>query len=246
MKKLLTGALLLTAISASAVVPDQLLSMPCRTEIEKFLKKQGSKDQWRRTVDPEEGVMAFSSPTDTIGRWVEIQTFENPHVYAYDAQKTVVREWGVKNCELVNSSDTKPMSILKGKNVFNDEKLKSVVESGKKSLIYVWSPTMVYSLQNMEVFKKMAKEMELEFIPVLDPNQNVENAQKVLSQFQPDLKAEKHRSLEILMREGAAHFPSSFLVHNGKISKRIFGAWTAEKLAPKLKEELIMLESEGH
>lgn len=229
--------------NAFAVVPDELLDISCRSAIEKVLKKSESKDKWVRTIDPQVGVQAYRSPTKKFAKWIEIQTFENPYVFVFENQKTRVYQFDKKTCVPLNDSDVRPLNFLKAKKEgFTDKKLQALVESDKPSMIYIWSPSMVYSMREMQVFRDAAKKMNVEFVPVLDFTQPAEHAKKALAHYGQEVEIQKFQSLELYMREGDVHFPSTFVVGYNRISDLIFGALTPELLEARLHKELMTIQ----
>ena len=239
---LLTG-IMLSSHALAALVPEPLFSMSCRNDIEKVLKKHQSKDRWVRTIDPQTGVLAFRTPTKEIGQWLEIQTFPNPYVFFFESKFTKVYQWSGKDCTILNDTTNKPLDFLGSKKKgFTDEVLKNYVESDAPAMIYIWSPAMVYSMKEMSVFRKVAKEMDLQFIPLLDFGENSEEAKKLISGYEPDLEIKKVQSVELYMREGTTHFPSTYIAGYGRISNRIFGVMPAEDLKEQVNDELAFIK----
>lgn len=228
-----------------AAVPERFYDLPCRKEIERTLTKAGSKDKWVRTVDPQKDVQAYRSRTKEFAKWVEVQSFENPYLFVYETSKTRVYQWDKSNCSVLINSDTKPMNILKrNNNSFTDKSLQALLTAGKRAMIYIWSPTMVYSMKEMHVFKKVAESLGLEFIPVLEFYSSIEEAKKIFASYKLIIPYQKLNSLELYMREGTIHFPISFIVANKRISSRIFGAMSEIELTQAVAKELADLQQE--
>ncbi len=243
MKLSLLVAGLLLSMNLWALVPDPFLSISCRNEIEQVIKKHASKDKWTRTVDPQQGVLSFRSPTKEIGKWVEIQSFPNPYVFFFEKRFTKVYQWDGKTCSVLNDTTNKPLSFLTSKKAgFTDAKLKKYVESDKPAMIYVWSPSMVYSMSEMKVFRQVAKDLDLEFVPVLDFNENPAVAKKLIAKYEPDMEMHKFQSLELYMREGTIHFPSTYIAGLNRISNRIFGVFPADLLKEEVLDELAFIK----
>lgn len=246
MKRKLVFMTVMMSLNSLAGLPGKLSTIACIGDIEKVVKKANSTDKWFRTVDPQENVFAYRTPTSKLGIWVEIQSFPNPYVFIYDSKKTRVYQWNAKTCETMINSDVKPLEFLNNKKAtFTDEALKKLVEAEKKSMIYIWSPTMVYSVKEMSVFRQVAKELGLNFIPILDYADSAKEAQNVINNYQTGIKVEKFRSVELYMREGTNHFPSTFIVGHNKISKKIFGVLNHEMLTTRVNKELIDISADG-
>lgn len=223
-----------------ADLPSKLTTMPCSNEIEKVLTKLESTDKWVETVNPQQGVLAFRSPTKKLAKWVEIQSFENPYLFYFETDKTKVMQWDSKTCATIVNSESKPLEFLrKHSSNFTDENLQSLIEAKKLSMIYIWSPTMAYSMSEMGVFRKVAETMEINFVPVLDFYDDPATSKKLLSGYKQDIKIQKFQSLELYMREGTIHFPSTYIVGKGKISRKIQGVLTPELLIESINGELV-------
>ncbi len=227
------------SVEAWAYLPEEIVTHKCRKVLEKTLKKNASKDNWVRTVDPQKDVQAFRSPTENLGTWVEIQTFENPYLFVFSPDKSHVYKFSGKDCSVLTSTDTKAMNFLNYKgDGFTDLKLKELVKADKPSMIYIWSPDMVYSMSEMSVFKQVAKEQGLQFVPVLDMSQSPEEAKKLSSGHGLNIPMTKLQSVELYMREGNLHFPTTFIVGRNRISDRVFGVLTPQLLTERVLEEV--------
>lgn len=245
MKKILLLMSALGTLNAFASLPSELSAIKCRFDIEKVVKAAGSKDKWFRTIDPASNVMSFRSPTSEIGRWIEVQSHPDPYVFVFDNKKTKVKQFSGHNCTPLNVSDVRPLKIadIKGDKL-TDKDIQKHAESKKKFLYYTWSPSMTYSVKEMHVFKKVAAKLGMEFVPVLDPFESMKNAQKVIKDFNLDIKARKIGSIELYMREGMNHYPSSFVMIDGKISRLLFGVMDEVTLEQRILTQLSNLAKE--
>lgn len=239
MKMFMLTALAVWSLEGFAKLPPHLQGMACEKEIQVVLTKQGAADDWSRTVDPGENVMAFRTPTSEIGRWIEIQSFPNPYLMILEPTKSKVYEWDAKTCTTLKLNTVPGVPFKKAKSSdFNDAKLGELLKEKKQALIYVWSPTMTYSVTEMHTFLKVAKDMNLEFIPVFDFLDTQKRAEEVISQRMPQIKLSRFSSIELYMRQGSLHFPSSFVVSHGKISDRIFGVKQEKELKDVIASEM--------
>lgn len=241
---ILIGSFLVSS-QMKAAVPERFYDLPCRKQIEKVLTKVGSRDRWVRTVDPQKNVFAYRSRTRELAKWVEIQSFPNPYLFIYETKKTRVYQWDKTGCTVMSDTDAPALNILSGKkNSFTDKSIEMLLAKDKRAMIYIWSPTMVYSMKEMHVFKKVAESSGLEFIPVIGSYSSVEEAKKYFAPYKLEIPYQKLNSLELYMREGAIHFPSTFIVANKRISARIFGAMPEEELTKAVAVELADLQGE--
>lgn len=243
MKVSLLVAGLILSSNLWALVPEPLFMISCRKDIEKVIKKHASKDKWVRTVDPQQGVQSFRSPTKEIGKWIEIQSFPDPYVFFFEKRFTKVYQWNGKDCSLLNDTTNRPLSFLKDKKSgFDDAKLKTFVEAEKPAMIYIWSPSMVYSMSEMKVFRQVAKDLDLEFVPVLDFNQNSATAKKLIAKYEPEVEINRFQTLELYMREGTTHYPSTYIAGHNRISNRIFGVLPADLLKEAVLDQMAFIK----
>jgi len=239
MKRFLALLSLCATLPAWAEFPSQLFHLKCRSQMEKVLKEAGSLDQWTKTVDPAPGVMSFRSPTNELGRWVEVQSHPSPYVFVFEQKQTKVRQFDGKDCKGLVVSQTKPLNVLNVKGAkITDADVSKFTKNPNGTMVYVWSPSMTYSMQEMGVFQKVAKEMNLTFVPVLDPQADFKVAEKMKKIYKFDFELKKAASLELHMREATIHFPTTYVMKGGHISKLIFGAMDAKTLKNTINDEL--------
>lgn len=243
MKLLVPMILSMASLMAHAQLPSDLNDIKCGKEINSILKKNGAKDEWTRTVDPQPGVRAYRTPTKEFAKWVEVQSFADPYVFIFDTKKSKIYQFDKKSCAPLMNVEGKPLEVVQTKKApFTDSDLKSLVESEDFSLVYVWSPVMTYSMTEMGVFINIAKELNVKFVPVLDYNFKSEDADKYLAPHVTGVKIQRGKSLELYMREANIHFPSSYIVGNNRISPRIFGVLTPDLLRERVLDELAALK----
>ena len=236
-------ALVLASFHAKAFLPESLESLPCKEEAIAIVKKAKSKNGWVRTADPEANVKSYRSPTQEIGKWVEIHTTPNPHVFVFSHKSSKIYQFDAKTCKQQLNIEQPVFSFLAQKGPsFTDENLSELVKSDKPSMVYIWSPSMIYSMKEMGVFIKIAKELNVNFIPVLDYKESIADGKKYVSPYQPDLEINRLKSVELFMREGTTHFPSTYIVGNNFISHRIFGVLTPELLRERVLDELAIMK----
>ena len=136
---------------------------------------------------------------------------------------------------------------------WSNDDLKSLVMSGKKGIIYSWSPKYVYSVLEMPRFEKLAKKLGYEFIAVVDPRVSREEVVSALDMMnKKNLLGQKRNlassgffrnvSMDLHTREEFNHFPVIFIYNNKKIHERsITGALSNnefQKLAKNFTREL--------
>lgn len=224
-------------------LPDEMIHLKCQEQIEKDLGKYVQNPNWQRNVDPQLNVKSYSAPSDQFGRWVEIQTFKDTYLHIFELSKTHTFQYSHKNCKYIYNSDMPALDFLKKKtqNTFTDDEFEKIVNKNEFSLIYAWSPTMIYSMSEMHIFQQACKKLGLKFIPVLDYTQSIEDAKNQLSKYKKDIAIRHYKSIELEMRGGLTHFPVSYVVGKKIISQKIFGAFTSDLLDREMKKRIDLI-----
>lgn len=212
----------------------------CTKKINSELLHFKSKNEWVEVAPIKLGTRLFRSPTKDFGRWVQLQTGSDGYrlmsatskmnetiTLDADCKKTIQRF----NAKRVPASQFRDQDILKIKN------------SMRPSMIYVWSPGMVYSVRSSDIFAQAAKDLKMNFVSVLDNSADENYARATLKHYNvKNLSLKKNASLELLMRETLVHFPSVLIVERGQVSRKpIVGVYTSEKLKEKLTVERLQL-----
>lgn len=226
--------------------------IPCQKQVSAFLKNEFSKDgiQWERVVDQDSQTQVYRASRD-LGHWYELQVSEKnpPKIFYISSKLNKNFEWNKKTCAMTQSegrglmfkqetagarpADSAPESF------FTDSDLKNLVASGKSGVIYVWSPRMVYSVTEFRVFRDVAKKLNIEFVPVLDPFVHESEARGAAKSVQAEFKGRRLASVDLYMRNSTLHFPTVFVYGNGKInSRRVIGVLPPEGLEITFKEWL--------
>lgn len=246
MKKMLSvvalgTTLAVTAMAKSSPEPTPIKNMACHKQVFKELAKHTKSFEWNRSVNPQAGQLSYKTPTSTFGKWIELKLADDIVVYILDTEKSVIKKWKVKTCENFFSNSYKPLDFLKEKKkYFSDEKLKKLVDAKTFSLIYLWSPSMVYSVQEMGEFQKVAKANKMTFLPVLSHSDSRKHAQSEIQRMKLKVPIVTMQSLELFMRSPGLHYPMTFVVGKGVISQSIFGvmpeADLTEEVAKRVRE----------
>ena len=117
---------------------------------------------------------------------------------------------------------------------FDDKKLAQLIaDSQHGALIYVWSPRMVYSVQNMETALRAAETSGLKFVALHDS--------RVPDSELPGLPiaSEAMCSQQLIANDALRHFPSAFVVNQHGIHRHaIVGAMPASAWASSIAQRL--------
>lgn len=214
----------------------------CLKEFEKFSQSQQlfQKDM-REVVSDGHKETVFRNYSNPIGQWREIHRTEGkaPFVLELNDEKIVKHSFN-EDCKLVSSDEPLPfilqkVFVTKTPEDWKNEDLRAVVNSGKKGMIYTWSPKFIYSVEWYPQAEKMAHAMGFEFVPVVDPRvskneieaafkhmQKISNDKRLERTFASWAKPKFHRNLstDLYMRSGFNHFPVTYIYHHKKIHPR--------------------------
>lgn len=204
----------------------------------------GDMGAWIKQPSPNENEQIFRKPTNKFGVWLETHLFKDKGPISYTiTNKKVQKNQYDQKCRIQNSYDegfdfskTYPDSSV---TFLTDEKLEELIRSEKNKLVYVWSPEMVYSAENLPKYKKTAEELKIEFVPVLDPRSNETDHVSQATFYKFEKTKYKLNSVELFMRNATLHFPTVFLIKNNKLADfRISGVYDQFRFKKELTKEL--------
>lgn len=246
MKRIL-GACVCAALLAGQALADNsdaINDAVCAKEVKAKLAEWNSTSQWQRQVDPATGAQSYRSPTKTFGTWVEVQKHPAKSVVMAMSAKGLTAVTYEKSCEpIATTKKYEALSAEKGgKHYFTDMDLVNLVNSKKSGMIYVWSPGMVYSVDEFQTFKNTAKKLGLQFTVVMDPYADQKYARQIAQQRKLPLDDKRVESVELLMRNMGVHFPMTLVYHKGQLSRNpIIGVMHAPQLEKELRSQIAAL-----
>ena len=256
---LLLMAVAFKAQAASPILPEvPFKKIPCEKNVSEFLKTEfaGTTPDWNREIDADSMTRTYRASKKT-GQWYELNISEKeaPKLYYISADESKDYTWDTKSCSqqvakhggLVLFKNDKKKKVES----FTDKDLEKLLAGKTSGIIYLWSPHMVYSMTEFRVFRDVAKAKGIEFIPVLDPAVDINEAKAAFKKIPVDINSRKLASSEIktklefsgrklasvdlYMRNGTTHFPSTFVYANGKLNpRRLIGVFGAEGLAQNI------------
>ncbi len=242
MKIWLISLILTSTYSFAGILPEKLEdTLVCKKEIIKIVSKIGVKEEWIRIAESHEGTFIFRAPTKKFGSWVEIHSGPHPMLLTFSNKKTRRQVWQKDSCKVKELKDLAPLKFLtrKAKNSFRDQELSKLINSKKPTLIYIWSPSMIYSFRQMKDFITAAKETGVNFLPLHDNEEPIKFVKAALKHAKLNINTRPMVSLELIMRGADLHYPASFVVGKGKISEKIFGVKPVDFLVDDIKEILL-------
>lgn len=224
-------------------------NFPCKKSILEELNKFGFQN-WRPIADPSMGVKAYRGPSNQFGVWNELRFTEdkkNVKLYRINTEKFEITRWD-PSCK--KTSEEK-VSILKDnlqdkkENWFSDKDLMKALKKHKKGIVYIWSPSMVYSMREYHIFKNFSKKNGFVFIPILDEKASKQNAMNAADQYKFDQGSRKLASVELMQRTSSTHFPKTYVFSNQKISRDpILGVMPEKTMSELVQKKLAILEQQ--
>lgn len=223
MKKFALAILLLSQMAAATplLTPKETYnSFTCKKKITELEKNWGAVGEWKGHVSVE-GTMGLLKRTNKFAHWIVVEesngietaTLMNPG----NAQKVVFD----KKCKgTLNLYAHNQFSNQKG---VNDTKLLKELMNNQKGIIGLWSPGMQHSASAISRIEKVAKDLKLPVLWVMDPFASDKVAKDFLkSRKIASVEVRKNSSLELFYRDSTMHYPAFFVYKNGEIKGNVF------------------------
>lgn len=143
-------------------------------------------------------------------------------------------------------SESEPEKLRKPSNedrVFDDESIYKILQSGITTIVYTWSPYMPLSFTGIPNIQNAAKFVGAKVIYVVDPTSDPADVQKVLKSIKSKPEwAIPWESDELRVRGFGLHYPTSVLLHKGKISRAYSGHKSVEGFVKWAKNQIEVIE----
>lgn len=249
---------LLFICSLEASPPD-FEKVQCKGVVKELFSKNVEEfGVWRSTFPDSFVYEAFRFHPYFPTNWSEVQISKKDMIVrTYDGKDLKEANIG-SDCSLNFQKIDFPFELKKNEKLdtdFDDQKLivyLKTLKKNKSALFYLWSPKFSYSVTHYPFVEKYARDLGLEFIPLLDPRVNREESLRSLNLAYSDFwkkNALKHRSLanqgsvaktfsmDFYLRFGFSHFPISIVASNEKIHPRwITGVMTEKGFKAQVKK----------
>lgn len=250
----LISMLFITAAKADPSLPWQEISgFKCQKEMESLIQERNWNNlKYRSSIPDHSHQYFYRSLSPQIGKGLEIQisTKEPPAILNIHDQKISKYKFS-ENCKWQISEEKMPWHLEKFftnlEGHFSDYQLKKILDSNKAALIYSWSPKYSYSVYDLPKIAKIAKKLNFDFYPVVDPRvdaseikdslKRIENEILPIRQIASHLPIAKNVSMELYFRGGFNHFPITYIISNKKINPRfIIGVMKDEGYTKMIKD----------
>ena len=123
---------------------------------------------------------------------------------------------------------------------FNDRDLARLLKNHTRGVIYLWSPHMPYSVQGASEVQRVAHELAVESVLLLDPYAESELTDHVLrSQHLPSSATRRVRADVLANRGATQHFPTAIVFERGRLDVQMLPGYTPpEDLRAYIRERL--------
>jgi hypothetical protein len=219
------------------------LSDPCLDKFESLAKNLKTTNQWIRVVDPEVGVQQVRSSTSTLGQWIDV-IFNGKEILSLKSRNGFETKTFKKIAPATCTFNTSVIAETQFNRAgLTDSQLLQLIKS-EKGVIYIWSPRMVYSGQQLLHFKRTAMSMKIKFSAAVDPKSKSSRNQEVQKKYHFDKSyLDPVTSFDLHMRQFSNHFPRTFVYSKGKIHPNfITGVMPAELLKKNIESRLRELD----
>jgi hypothetical protein len=186
-----------------------------------------------------DGAKTFAAPTEVIGVWAQVSFYPNETVEAVrlSPDATVRISWQQPGC--VPKAETTPREAAP-KGSFTDKDLEALLTSKRPTLIYVWSPMMPISVMNLGEAEKEAKQLGLDFLPLLDPTAPDGAVKELMRDGKINPAATRRlASIELVQRDAIIHFPTTLSASRGRLSPIYPGMWEQPAYLEKFLREYL-------
>jgi len=110
---------------------------------------------------------------------------------------------------------------------FNDHDLARLLKNHTRGVIYLWSPHMPYSVQGASEARRVAQELAVESVLLLDPYADSELTSHVLqSQRLPSSATRRVRADALAKRGATQHFPTAIVFERGRLDVQMLPGYT--------------------
>lgn len=227
-------------------------SSKCQTEFQELLKnKSWDKEKFRPHVADSYQESIYRNLSTKIGEWIDIKLIDKKSPEIYLLKNNAITHYRYNSfCTLITESKSWPWHLEKifstpSTQNWDNDNLTKLVSSGKRGMIYNWSPRFSYSVYDLPRMKKLAEKHGYEFTAVVDPrasseeiigalevmNSKINTSPKMKRNVASQTHYFRNVSTDLYMRNGFNHFPTTYIYNKNQIHSRwIVGIMTDQGL----------------
>ena len=110
---------------------------------------------------------------------------------------------------------------------FRDRDLALLLQSESPGVIYLWSPHMPYSVQGAAEVQRVAHELAVRAVLLLDPHAEPSLTRDVIDSHRLPVSATRKARADVLAGRGATqHFPTVIVFEGGRLDERMLPGYT--------------------
>ena len=221
-----------TRLDARNAVP--LSRGVCTAASAHIAQEWGATGEWR-TLAPYP-VARDVSPTDSVGVWLERTSLVDgvEELRRVSAERTTVARISVTDCRTTFTVHRRTFDSAATAHSFTDARLRALLQTHARGLIYVWSPRMPLSVRGLGEARAAAASLGIAFTAIV-ADADMAGSRGVTETTVARGGAETRRTagvdaggfddrdaqtldaLELVYRNGAQHYPSAVFYRDGKI-----------------------------
>lgn len=204
---------------------------PCHEQIEQTLKDWNTQGVWIEQFSFTPGEKLFRSPTDRVGKWVQLKLLPKSEIELlnFTDRNAVEMKYGLRTCVpkssvLLSQAESifPGQKTMGGFSVFRDSDLENLLRTKKRGVLFVWNPYDASAVEALMQAKAAARMAKLDFVTLVDPSadpQSVAHVARTIGLNQNQVQYLD--SFDLGLRNIHAHTPSYILFANGKVEPSI-------------------------
>lgn len=235
---------LLLPVQAVTATSEIILSSKCNPQLQIEINKRSGYDSYVKIQAETPDDEIYRLKTKDPGSWLEIHYQRNatPKFFQITNANVIRFEYNAE-CRMqqtvesgLNFSKVFPDSTSK---FVDDVELQKMIAIRQNGIIYIWSPSMIYSVKYLKRYRDTAKNLKIGFISLLDPKAKATDQHVIATDFSVPTTDLKMNSVNLFMLGGLDHFPTLFVFKNGLIMEEtIVGVFDKETLRQKISKIL--------
>ncbi|MBC7741519.1 MAG: hypothetical protein H7061_04950 [Bdellovibrionaceae bacterium] len=214
----------------------------CKTESDRLISSLTSSKKLIKVQADATDKEVFRLKTESPSKWLEIHYEKSlaPKVYEISNEKIIEHNFD-SHCKakqkISSGFDFSKSYPDKQMKFVNDAELQNLMGHNRKGIIYVWSPSMVYSVKFLKRYRDAAKELKVDFISLLDPRASDTDQHMIATELGTPETNLKLNSVNLFMLGGTEHFPTMFVFKNGVVSEEMLvGVYDHDSIVSKINQ----------
>ena len=185
----------------------------CSSAREDIATRWGGTGEWRRLAPYP--VARDASPTDSIGVWLERTPLADggEELRRVSAEATTVARFDAGACRVSFMVHRRTYDSAATAHAFTDARLRRLLDTHARGLIYVWSPRMPLSVRGLAEARAAASSLGIAFTAIVADADSADVAAAGVRARD----AQSLAALELVYRNATQHYPNALFYRDGKI-----------------------------